>query len=343
MKIIYSEKEKLHRPEHEWSYGKLLPYAEKNTRAEIIKKGIIKDGMKNILMEANEYPLDYLKAVINPEMVDFVKSCEELEPKESVFPHVFPYRDFTPEFTEHPRINLKKAGYYCFDVGIEIDKDTFEAAKASTDVALTGAGLIINKQEKIVFSLCRPPGHHAGYSFFGGYCIFNNAAVAAHQLSMHYGPVAILDVDFHHGNGTQDIFYEQPNVLYVSLHGDPSQFYPFFSGFDDEKGEKLGRGTNINIPLPSGIGDYEYRENLKYAVKQIKKFHPQALVISIGFDTFEKDPIGEFKLTTAFYKEIALIAGEVGVPILAVLEGGYDIADLQKNGKSFIMGLKELE
>lgn len=343
MKVIYSEKEKHHHPQHEWSQGKLVPYPEKNTRAELIKKELQRDKLGHLLMEAKEYPTQYIKTVIDPQMVDFIKSCEELGPNESVFPHVFPYRDFTPEFSEHPRINLKKSGYYCFDVGIEIDKDTFVAAKASGDVALTGAHLLVEKKEKVVFSLCRPPGHHAGYSFFGGYCIFNNAAVAAHHLAMHFGQVAILDVDFHHGNGTQDIFYEQPNVLYVSLHGDPSEFYPFFSGFDDEKGQKLGLGANINIPLPNGTGDYEYRENLKYAVKQIRRFDPKVLVLSIGFDTFIKDPIGGFKLTTPFYKEIALIAGEVGVPVLAVLEGGYDIKDLHKNGKSFVTGLMELE
>lgn len=343
MKIIYSEQEKLHHPQHEWSEGKLIPYQEKNTRAEIIKKEVIREGMGDLIMDASEYPLDYLKTVMDPHMVDFVKTCEGLDKNESVFPHVFPYRDFTPTFSEHPRINLRKAGYYCFDVGIEIDNNTFKAAKASVDVALTGAELIMNKEERIVFSLSRPPGHHAGYNFFGGYCIFNNVAAAAYQLAMNNTPIAILDVDFHHGNGTQDIFYDQPNVLYVSIHGHPSQYFPYFSGFEDEKGYKLGLGANINIPLPKGTGNDEYREHLKFALKQIKAFQPHVLIISMGFDTFVKDPIGDFNLTTDFYKEIALLCGEIQVPVLAVLEGGYDIKDLQKNGYSFIKGLMELE
>lgn len=343
MKIIYSEKEKLHHPQHEWSEGKLIPYQEKNIRAEIIKKEVIKEGMASTIMQANEYPLDLLKAVISPQMVDYIKSCEDLAKNESIFPHVFPYRDFTPEFSQHPRINLRKAGYYCFDVGIEINRETFAAAKASVDVALTGAELIITKEEHVIFSLSRPPGHHAGYDFFGGYCIFNNAAVATGQLVKDNSPVAILDVDFHHGNGTQDIFYEQPNVLYVSIHGDPRQFYPYFSGFEDEKGKKLGFGTNINIPLPAGTGNEEYRESLKFALKQIKQFNPHTLVLSLGFDTFMKDPVGDFNLTTEFYKEIALRCGELQIPILAVLEGGYDMEDLKKNGLSFIQGLKEIE
>lgn len=343
MKIIYSEKEKFHHPQHEWSEGKLIPYQEKNIRALAIKNEAIKHGMGDSIIDCNEYPLSYIKKVMSPEMVDFIKSCEDLGNGESVFPHVFPYRDFTPQFTEHPRINLRKAGYYCFDVGIEIDNDTFIAAKASADVAVTGAELLLNKKEKVVFSLSRPPGHHAGYEFFGGYCIFNNAAIAAYQLAMKYDAVAILDVDFHHGNGTQDIFYEYPNVLYVSIHGDPSQNFPYFSGFEDEKGQKLGIGTTVNIPLPNGTGNSEYRHHLKAAIRKIKDFQPNVLVVSMGFDTYEKDPIGYFDLTTDFYEEIALMCGDIQVPILAVLEGGYGISDLHKNGYSFIKGLKQID
>ncbi len=343
MKIIYSEKEKLHHPQHEWSEGKLIPYQEKNIRAEIIKKEIIKDGMEYMLMTPNEYPLEYLKAVMDSDMVDYVKSCEDLAENESVFPHVSLYRDFTPKFSEHPKINLKKAGYYCFDVGIEIDHNTYKSAKASVDVALTGAELIVNKKERVVFSLSRPPGHHAGYNFFGGYCIFNNAAAAANYIAKNESRVAILDVDFHHGNGTQDIFYDQANVFYVSIHGHPGQYFPYFSGFEDEKGQRLGLGANLNIPLPKGIENDEYREHLKFALKKIKEFQADSLVLSIGFDTFVKDLIGDFNLTTDFYKEIALMCGELQIPVLAVLEGGYDIQDLQKNGHSFIKGLKELD
>lgn len=343
MKIIYSDKEKLHHPQKEWSEGKLIAYSEKNIRAEIIKNEVIKKGMGSLIIQPNEYPLEHIKAVADPVMVDFIKSCENLHKDESVFPHVFPYRDFTPEFTEHPKINLRKAGCYCFDVGIEIDQNTFKAAKASVDVALTGADLIIDKKEKNVFALTRPPGHHAGYGFFGGYCIFNNAAVATQKLAMALCTVAILDIDFHHGNGTQDIFYDQPEILYVSIHGNPRHYFPYFSGFEDEKGYRLGLGANMNIPLDKGTDNNEYRKHLRRALKRIKEFEPEVLVISLGFDTYIKDPIGEFNLTTEFYKEIALMCGDLQIPILTVLEGGYDIKSLQKNGYSFIEGLAELE
>jgi acetoin utilization deacetylase AcuC-like enzyme len=318
-----------------------VPYPEKNIRAEVIKDEIAKRGMQSLIMDTKEFPLDYIKAVTDHDMVEYIKSCEDLDENESVFPHIFPYNDFTPKFKSHPRINLRKAGYYCFDVGIEIDKHTFTAAKASADTALTGAELIFTKQEKHVFALCRPPGHHAGYDHFGGYCIFCNAAVAASYLS-RLGRVAILDVDFHHGNGTQGIFYNQPNVYYISIHGDPERTYPYFSGFADEQGEKLGLGTNLNIPLPAGIGDNEYRGYLKNALVAIDKFEPEVLILSLGLDIFEGDPLSDVGVSTPFFKEIAESVSKLGVPILALLEGGYDMKDLAQNGASFAEGLAEL-
>lgn len=341
MKVIYSEKEKLHHPQHEWNFGKLVPYPEKNIRAEVIKNEIIARGMGELVVDAKEFSIDYIKAVTDPDMVDYIKSSENLNKGESVFPHIFPYNDFTPKFKSHPRINLRKAGYYCFDVGIELDKHTFTAAKASADVALTGAEMLFNKQEKHVFALCRPPGHHAGYDHFGGYCIFCNAAIAANYLS-RLGRVAILDVDFHHGNGTQGIFYNQPNVYYISIHGDPERSYPYFSGFADETGERLGRGTNLNIPLPAGVGDKDYRGYLKQAMVAIDKFEPEFIILSLGLDIFEDDPLSDIGVSTPFFKEIAESIAKLGAPVLALLEGGYDMRDLAENGATFAEGLAEL-
>ena len=341
MKVVYSEKEKLHHPQYEWNFGKLVPYPEKNIRAELIKDEICKRGMESLVIDTKEFSIDYIKSVTDPDMVEYIKSCEDLNEDESVFPHIFPYNDFTPKFKSHPRINLRKAGYYCFDVGIEIDKHTFTAAKASVDTALTGAELILTEQERHVFALCRPPGHHAGYDHFGGYCIFCNAAVAANYLSRK-GRVAILDVDFHHGNGTQGIFYDQSNVLYVSLHGDPERNYPYFSGFNDEIGEKLGLGKNLNIPLPAGIGDNEYRKYLHDALLTIDKFKPEVLILSLGLDIFEDDPLSDIGVSSDFFREIAETVDKLGVPVLALLEGGYDMKDLARNGANFAEGLAEL-
>ncbi|MBW2598892.1 MAG: histone deacetylase family protein [Deltaproteobacteria bacterium] len=338
MKIVYSELEKLHHPQYEFSFGKLVPYPEKNIRAQIILEELKKRSMGDLVVGPDEFPLDHLKAVTDPEMVDFIQSCEHLKEDESVFPHIFPYRDFTPDFSAHPRINLKKAGYYAFDVGIEIDRDTFTAAKASVDVALTGADLIRSGREERVFSLCRPPGHHAGYSHFGGYCIFNNAAVAAHYLST-MGKIAILDVDFHHGNGTQGVFYEQPEILYVSLHGDPAESYPYFSGFADETGSRLGCGTNVNIPLPAGIGDDQYRKYLEQGLLAVSEFHPEVLIVSLGLDIYKEDPLSNIGVSSGFFSEIAARVCSLNIPVLGILEGGYDMRDLGVNGANFIESL----
>lgn len=343
MKIIYSELGKLHPSKCGLTLGKIILFLEKNTRAEKIKKEAEKRGLSSIIISPTEYPLDYIKTVMDPDLVDFVKSSENLKKNETIFPYVFPYkRNFTQKFGKNPEINIKRVGFYNFDLGIEFYNTTFKAAKAAVDCALTGAEMIINKEEKNIFALCHPPGHHAGYNYYGGFCVFNNAAIAAYQL-LKLGKVAILDVDFHHGNGTQDIFYDQASVLTVSLHGDPRYCYPYFSGYSNETGERLGVGKNINIPLPSGTGNEQYREHLKKAIKIIGDFQPKTLIVAIGFDTYKYDYLGHFKLTTDFYKEIALTAGELKVPILAVLEGGYNIKDLGKNGYSFIEGLVELD
>jgi acetoin utilization deacetylase AcuC-like enzyme len=341
LKVIYSEKEKLHHPQYEWNFGKLVPYPEKKIRAEIIKNELIERGMKSLIINAKEFPIAHIKAVTDHHMVDYIKSCENLGENEGVFPHVFPYRNFTPQHRRQPKLDLRKAGYYCFDVGIELDKHTYTAAKAAADSALTGAELIFSKKEKKVFALCRPPGHHAGYNHFGGYCIFCNAAIAAQYLS-RLGRIAILDVDFHHGNGIQGIFYDQPNILYVSIHGDPARCYPYFSGFADEEGERLGLGYNYNIPLPAGVGDNEYRKYLKNAIKRIDEFEPEVLIVSLGLDIYEGDPLSDIGVSSEFFKEIAETVSRLGIPVLGLLEGGYDMESLATNGANFIEALAEV-
>ena len=343
MKIIYSELGKLHHSKHRLTLGALIHFVVKNNRADIIKKEAEKRGLGSLIINPNEYPMESLKTVIDSDMVDFVKSCENLKKNEIVFPYVFPSkRRRMGKFNDPQEVNTKSIGYYNYDLVMEIDNNTYKSAKSAADCALTGAELILDKKERNVFALCCPPGHHAGYNYYGGFCVFNNAAIAAYQL-LKLGKVAILDVDFHHGNGTQDIFYDQASILFVSLHGDTHRYYPYFSGFSNETGHKLGVGKNINIPLPTGTGNDQYREHLKDAIKKIGDFQPETLIISMGFDTYKYDYLGRFKLTTDFYKEIALLAGELKIPILAILEGGYNIMHTGKNGYSFIEGLAELD
>ena len=335
MKIFYSDKEKFHKPQFEWNFGKQVPYPEKYSRKQIIKKALIDKGYEKIMQEPKEYSVDHIKALHTKELVEHIKQCEQqLEENEEVYPHIFPYR----EFGNYKNINLFKAGYHCFDVGTYLCKHTFIAAKAAVDCALNGAELILKGKEDRIFALCRPPGHHASRNFYGGYCIFNNAAIAAFYLSK-VGRVAVLDLDFHHGNGTQSIFYQQPQVVYISIHGDPRNHYPYFCGFANETGEDIGKGYNINIPLPAGTDDNKYRKHLHDTLKHLKSLNVKYLVLSMGFDIFKEDKMGDFEITSEFFHEIGATLNKLNMPVLACLEGGYKIEHLGQNAGNFVDGL----
>ncbi|KAJ3224431.1 hypothetical protein HK099_008451 [Clydaea vesicula] len=211
---------------------------------------------------------------------------------------------------------------------------TFEAAYDAVQVALTASDILMEDDNTHVLALCRPPGHHAEADLCGGYCFFNNAAIAAKYLidDLNVGKVAILDIDYHHGNGTQNMFYNVSNPFYCSIHGDPD--YPYYWGSADEDGEGEGKGFTKNIPLPKGTGDEVYLKNLAEALHIIKNYNPKVVVVSVGLDTFELDPIGCFKLTSNCYREIGdlikkFFFGEV--KLLFVLEGGYAIDQIGLN------------
>lgn len=242
----------------------------------------------------------------------------------------------------HP---LVAPGYYSFDLSAPIVAGTYQAARAAADVALTAAGLLLTG-ERLAYALCRPPGHHAGSDLYGGYCYLNNAAIAAEYLLQQArqarpGPatVAILDIDFHHGNGTQQIFYERDDVLFVSIHADPAREYPYFAGYADELGIGPGRGSNLNLPLEAGTDDAAYLATLEQALAVVADFAPRFLVLSAGFDTFGGDPIGDFALTGAAYPAIGQRIATLGLPTLVVQEGGYAVAELGENVAGLLRGL----
>jgi acetoin utilization deacetylase AcuC-like enzyme len=206
------------------------------------------------------------------------------------------------------------------------------------DCALTGADLL-RQGPQLVYAICRPPGHHAERRVYGGFCYFNNAAIAAHFLSA-YGSVAVLDVDFHHGNGTQDIFYDRSDVLTLSIHGDPSYAYPYFAGFVDERGEGAGLGFNHNFPLPEGIGDDEYLQTLAQALAVIERFAPRFLVVSVGLDIAKGDPTGAWTISPQGLERIGGAIAGLGITTLAVQEGGYDTRVLGRNARYLLRGLQ---
>lgn len=278
---------------------------------------------------------EHIMAVHDADFVRYLKAvCQKLQSKRPVYPYVFPIR--RPE--RRPKDLAIRAGYYCIDTFTPLDKNAYDAARGAVDTVLTAAEQII-KGKHLAYALCRPPGHHAERRVFGGFCYFNNAAIAANFLSC-YSTVATLDIDFHHGNGTQDIFYRRRDVLTISIHGHPDFAYPYFSGFEDEKGQGDGLGYNFNYTLPENAGD-TYIPVLKKALNQIKNFKPKFLVVSVGFDTMRGDPTGSFALKNSDIKQIGTMLGELNLPMLIVQEGGYSIRNLKKGAVVFFRGLAD--
>jgi acetoin utilization deacetylase AcuC-like enzyme len=238
--------------------------------------------------------------------------------------------------------NIWHAGAYCLDSGTPLQNSTWSASGWSAACAYEGAVLLqqLGNQFPVVYSLCRPPGHHATRDHFGGYCYLNNVAIAATHLKQ-FGRVAIVDIDIHHGNGTQAIFYNSNEVYFMSLHGDPQNHYPYFWGSESELGEGAGKGYNLNVPLPAGTTGAQYIKAVQEKVLPVLyKFDPQFLLISAGFDTAEGDPLGTFKLVKHDFFELGKLFGSLNRKTLVVQEGGYDTADLGFNVLSFLKGLK---
>jgi acetoin utilization deacetylase AcuC-like enzyme len=240
-----------------------------------------------------------------------------------------------------PNNIVGKLGYYAMAGETSISHGTWEAARAAANVALTGASRI-KDGARAAFALCRPPGHHAARDLYGGYCFLNNAAIAAQYLrDAGAARVAILDVDFHHGNGTQDIFYDRADVLYASLHGDPAEAFPYFSGYADETGTGAGAGFNLNLPMSRGTDFNVWQGALRMALERIEKFRADALIVSLGVDTFVDDPISFFRLRSGDFSTYGRMIGACALPTLFVLEGGYAVGDIGVNVVNVLSGFED--
>jgi len=232
---------------------------------------------------------------------------------------------------------MMAAGYYCIDTFTPITRDAFFAARRAVDCTLTAADKIL-ENHPIAYALIRPPGHHAESAVFGGFCYFNNCAIAAQMLS-EYGRVAILDIDYHHGNGQQQIFYSRKDILTISIHGHPSFAYPYFSGYEDEKGDGDGLGYNINYPLSENIDGIIYRKTLEKALKKINAFAPDYLIVALGLDVAKGDPTGTWSLTAQDFYENGTLIGKLKLRTLVVQEGGYKTENIGINAKNFFRGM----
>jgi acetoin utilization deacetylase AcuC-like enzyme len=339
VRTIYSPDHALHHGQSELIDGKLQPCFEKPERAHLVKTRVEAVGLGPI--EApHSFGLDPIKRVHAEDYVAFLEAAWQewvaAHGPYDALPLAWPTRGL-----RHVRPDAidGRLGYYSIDAGTPITAGTWTAIRASADVALTGAAAIADGQERAIFSLCRPPGHHAGRSFFGGYCYFNNAAIAG-QFLLDRGArqVAILDVDYHHGNGTQEIFYARKDVLVLNIHADPRQEYPYFLGHADETGAGAGEGFNVNYPLPWGTEWESWSAALEAACDRLTAYGPDAVVVSLGVDTFERDPISHFKLETRHFPLIGQRIARLKLPTHFIMEGGYAVEEIGINAVGVLQG-----
>jgi acetoin utilization deacetylase AcuC-like enzyme len=344
MRVIYSTRHQLHNPSTEVQLGIPRPMYERPARAEAIRRTLEADGGFTF-QEPGEHGTSPITAVHDEGLVRYLEEAwSEWRTAYREAPAMFPDTVLHPAIREgmgpapEPRNPLARLGYWTWETMTPIVPGSYGAARACVDVALTAAEVVLSGEEA-AYGLCRPPGHHSPRRAFGGYCFFNAASVAANHLAEQTGePVAILDVDYHHGNGTQQIFYERSDVLYCSIHGHPDHAYPYFTGWEEETGAGKGEGYTMNIPLDAGCTDERYLESFDRALDRISAEAGSILVVSLGFDTYGQDPIADFALTTPVYHEIGKRSAAAGRRMVIIQEGGYFVPQLGENARQWLRG-----
>ena len=334
MPVLFHPDQLRHRPRFEGSRGRRIDHLERVTRAGRILAALAASERFEVTPPKRRLGARELEETHAPALVRYLRgACVRLG-AEAFYPNVFPKRFSVAA----PERGLVRAGFYCLDAGTPLTRHAYDAARLAAACAVEGAERLLSGAAREVYALSRPPGHHAERDLFGGYCYFNNAALAARRLRTA-GRVAVVDIDFHHGNGTQALFWEDPRILVISIHGDPEHFYPYFSGFAGETGGGAAKGTNLNLPMPAGVDDAAYRALVERKVlPAVRAFAPASLVISAGFDTYAGDPIGAFALTGPFFGELGERFGRLGLPTLIVQEGGYQVSALGRNVRRFLEG-----
>lgn len=333
MRTFFDPRQHDHAPAVELHNGAYVPHAEHRGR------------MENVLatLTGVEAPRDFgiepIRRVHKDDYLAFLQTAHQrwVEAGRDGDAHGYAWPVVGRRSLKLDRIDAD-LGQFSFDAASPIAAGTWlssywgaQAALAATEAVLAG--------ELAAFALCRPPGHHCGADYLGGYCFLNNVGIAAEAaIAAGRRRIAILDIDYHHGNGTQDIFYERGDVLFVSVHADPVTDYPFFWGHADERGEGDGEGTTLNLPLPRGTGLAEYRAALDTGLQTIRDFGADMLCVSFGADTFAGDPISQFALQTADYTPIAQSIAALGLPTVIVMEGGYAVDALGANVAAFLAG-----
>ena len=341
MKTVYSDDHRFQDGASELNDGKLVPCFEMPRRADLVLAAIRSADVGEVITPTahGEKPI---AAVHADPFINFLRTAwtewETAHGAYDALPLTWPTRGL-----RHDRVPNSidgKLSYFSLDAGTPITAGTWKAITAAVDVAMTGVDLL-SSGERVAFSLCRPPGHHASADVYGGYCFFNNAAIAAQAMRDHGAQrVGILDVDYHHGNGTQSIFYDRSDVVFASLHADPADEYPFFLGYPDELGNGEGHGANHNYALPWGTDWRAYDIALVDAIARLSSHRVDALVVSLGVDTFDGDPISRFRLQHEDYLRMGERIASLGVPTLFVFEGGYAVEAIGVNVVNVLTGFE---
>ncbi|HEX3672777.1 MAG TPA: histone deacetylase family protein [Rhizomicrobium sp.] len=339
MKTFYSPVHLGHAPKEEFEGGRLTPAVEIPERVERVKARIVERKLGPVLAP-DAFGPEPVARVHDAAFVQFLAGAHDAWGKAygadaaAAIPSSWPARGLRDRRDGDIESRL---GSYCFDTATPIMKGTWDAALAGVNVALSAAQAV-HSGERAAFALARPPGHHASRDVFGGYCYLNNVAVAAQWLVDKGLRPAILDVDYHHGNGTQSIFYARRDALFASIHADPSFAYPHYLGFADERGDGAGEDANLNLPLPRATDWNGYAPALDHALARVGDFGPDVLLVSLGLDTFAGDPICQFKLTTDDYLRLGERLARFGKPTLFVFEGGYNLDALAENTCNVLEG-----
>ncbi|MGB9109577.1 MAG: histone deacetylase family protein [Telluria sp.] len=344
MLTFYNEHHAQHAARHEIFRGERVACSEKPERADLVVAELGRRGLGQIVTP-HGVPLVSLERVHTPRYLHFLRNAwsawlalDARNLERDALPSVWPIRGMRHDV--EPDNFTARLGLYSMDNGTPLTSGTWIAAKTGADCAVNAAHAL-RLGERGSFALTRPPGHHAGADYFGGYCFLNNAALAAqHLLDDGLQRVAILDIDYHHGNGTQSIFYHRKDVLFASIHADPRQDYPFYLGHADETGEGEGLGYNMNLPLPHGATAAQWFAALESSCLKMSMFAPQALVVSLGVDTFGGDPRSRFGLSSADFLRIGERIGYLGLPTVFVFEGGSVVPELGVNVVNVLEGFE---
>lgn len=334
MKAVFDDAQNRHAPRRFLRYGNVGDYPESPERLERLLEGAKRAGLD--LMHPRNFDAAHLSAVHSPRYLDFLKNgFAKWAELPDAYPEMMPSLRPLEPWAVYPDHILGQAGWHIMDFSGAVTAGTWEAVRASACSALTAAELVASG-DRAAYALCRPPGHHAYAERAGGFCYLNNSAIAAQFLRGHHGRVAILDVDVHHGNGTQAIFYDRADVLTISLHADPASYYPFFYGYAAQAGSGAGTGFNLNLPLPVGSGDTVWLEALDQAVLRIREYAPGALVIALGLDAHEADPLKGGGVTTEGFGAMGQAIAGLALPSVLVQEGGYLTPYLADNLAAFL-------